>query len=259
MKLLLNAIKTGLLLLVVAYVGLLLLFYVFQRKLIYFPTSPTADFGLAAYTLDEGDVALQGYIEHPGRERVILYFGGNAEQIEYGLRQLAREFPTLAVAGFHYRGYSGADGSPSQQALFADALTIYDHLAGRYREVWVMGRSLGSGVAAYLAAQRPVTKLALVTPFDSIESIAREQFWYVPVGWLLKDPYRSVAYTPDIKALTLLLTAGEDRLVTAAHSERLFEAFADDRASYKTLPGKDHNNISDHPDYIATLRQFFNP
>lgn len=83
---------------------------------------------------------------------------------------------------------------PSEVALVADALALFDRVYAEHPHVVVGGRSLGSGVAVHVASLRPVARLVLVTPYDSLYGIAARQFPYVPVRWLLWDTFESWRY-----------------------------------------------------------------
>jgi hypothetical protein len=78
--------------------------------------------------------------------------------------------------------------------LFSDALAIYDRIKKDHQQIIAIGRSLGTGVAVYLAAQREIEKLVLVTPFDSLRSVAQEIYPIYPISLILKESYRSIEY-----------------------------------------------------------------
>jgi pimeloyl-ACP methyl ester carboxylesterase len=154
----------------------------------------------------------------------------------------------------HYRGYAGSTGEPSEQALVDDAVLLFDRVAAAHPEVEVIGRSLGSGVALQLASRRPVKKLVLVTPFDSIADLAAEQFPVFPVRWLLRDKYESWRYAQEIRTPTLVLAAERDEVIPAWSTQRLMTRFAQGVASVRTIPGVGHNTISESPAYVEALR-----
>src|SRR5260370_41081884 len=89
----------------------------------------------------------------------LIYFGGNAEDVSLNMPSLSAGFPDSAIYLLHYRGYGGSSGRPSEGALFADALTLFDQVHSKHPDVDVVGRSLGSGIAVYVASLRPVTRL----------------------------------------------------------------------------------------------------
>jgi len=123
-------------------------------------------------------------------------------------------------------------------------------------QVAVMGRSLGSGVAVWLASQRPVSQLILVTPFNSLQEIAAAQFPYFPVRWLLLDRYESWRFAPAVKVPTLTLEAEKDEVIPAASTQALAGHFRPGLVTLKILSDARHNTISDHPEYVELLREF---
>ena len=96
---------------------------------------------------------------NPGRDRVLVYFGGNGERLDPWRDVVAHHFPDHTTYLMAYRGYGASDGEPSQQTLSADAVALVDHVTERHSRapVDVLGRSLGSGVAMHVATQRTVT------------------------------------------------------------------------------------------------------
>jgi fermentation-respiration switch protein FrsA (DUF1100 family) len=188
----------------------------------------------------------------------LIYFGGNAEEVS-AFPLDANELPGVSFALFNYRGYGKSDGDPSEQALFSDALAIYDAVAARpgvdRKRIAVMGRSLGSGVATYLASQRPVSAVVLVTPFDSVAAIARAQYPFVLVDLLLKHPFDSLGRAPAIEAPLLALIAGADSIIPPRHAERLVRAWRGPVTSV-VFERADHNDISSDPRYWSTIRGF---
>jgi uncharacterized protein len=89
----------------------------------------------------------------------------------------------------------------------------------------VMGYSLGSGVATYTAANRPVHRVVLLTPFDSVAAIAKRQFPWLPVDWLLKHRFDSVSRAPMIDKPMLCVAADRDNVIPMPHTKALFDAW----------------------------------
>jgi pimeloyl-ACP methyl ester carboxylesterase len=210
--------------LLAGYVILCLLLYLLQRQLIYFPVP-------ASYPPDNPLVLRQGQqqvlvSQRPlASQQALLYFGGNAEDVSVSLAEFAQAFPDHALYLMHYRGYGGSAGRPSEQALVSDALALFDQISQQHSDITVIGRSLGSGVAVQLAAQRPVQQLVLITPFDSLTALASQQFPLFPVRWLLKDRYESAQAAASINTPTLLLVAKQDEIIDPERGEALYQAF----------------------------------
>jgi uncharacterized protein len=235
---------------VVAYVGLCAVMFLFQRSFIYYPRPRGGDSGarLMPMPIDEGEVLVSVKRREGGA--AVIYFGGNAEDVSTGMPQLSEAFPDSSIYLMHYRGYGGSAGSPSEEALFADALALFDRVRETHPDITVIGRSLGSSVAVYLAGTRDVSRLILITPFDSMTDIAARQFPFLPVNWLLIDRYESFRYAPHVKAPTLIITAEHDELIPPESSRKLYTRFAPGVASFHVVPGTNHNNISFSPEYL---------
>ncbi len=239
---------------VLVYLGLCAALFFFQRSMIYFPQPRSAGPSVATIAMKAGDHdVIVTTRAHAGPE-ALIYFGGNAEDVSYSLPDLSRAFAEHAIYLLHYRGYGGSGGTPSETALFADALTLFDRVHAEHPNVLVIGRSLGSGVAVHLARVRPVARLVLVTPYDSLEDLAASRFPFFPVRWLLRDRFESRRYAAQVSAPTLLIGAEHDEVVPLRSAELLATRFRPGVATLTVLPGTGHNTVSDHPRYLALLK-----
>ncbi len=119
-----------------------------------------------------------------------------------------------------------------------------------------MGRSLGSGVAVYVASQRPVTRLVLVTAFDSLVNVAREHFWWLPVRLLLRDRYDSTSRAREVTAPVLMVVAGEDEIISRVRSDALAAAFVPGQVQIRVIPSVMHNTLDLAPEYLGAVRSF---
>ena len=237
----------------VGYLGLCGALYAFQRSLLYFP-QPRNGPPSAEITLPGIDVDVRASVRPHDGPQALVYFGGNGEDVSQTLPELARTFPDHAIYAMHYRGYGRSGGSPSEAALQSDALALYDLVARSHASVSAIGRSLGSGIAIRVASERPVSRLVLVTPYDSIAALAAAQFRWFPVRWLLQDPYESVRVAPAITVPTTLVAAEHDEVIPRASTERLLAAFAPGVATMIIIPDAGHNDLSRLPAYGRALR-----
>lgn len=238
--------------------------FVGQERLL-FPTALVAPAGPLApggerLTLTAPDgVRLEGVYLPPmraaGDGTLILSFSGNATNAQDLAERLRAAFPDYPIAAFHYRGYAPSGGSPGAEAMAADAPLAYDLVLERYRprRIVAVGVSLGSGIAAALASQRPLAGLILVTPFDSLKNVARQLYWWLPVSLLMRHDIDAVAALSDRSVPVAIIAAGEDRLVRLERTESLRRALSDVRL-HVTLPGASHNDIFLHPDLDRALR-----
>ena len=233
------------------YAAACLLLYLFQRSLLYFPQ--LARVQGPDLTLSVPGAELQVSVQVHSGPRAVLYFGGNAEDVSGSLAELAATFPKHAVYALHYRGYGRSTGKPSEQALHADAVALFDQVVRDHPEITVIGRSLGSGVAIRLAAERSVARLVLVTPYDSIAAVAAQQFAWFPVRWLIRDRFDSASVASSIRVPTTLVVAEHDTVIRRERSEALLARFAPGVATLVLIPGADHNTLNGLPAYEAAL------
>lgn len=189
---------------------------------------------------------------------LVLYFGGNAEEVSWMLEE-AGNAPGVSWLLVDYRGYGLSEGSPGEAALVSDALQWFDHaltLPGvDPRRVIAFGRSLGSGVAVALAAQRPVERVILATPYDSLAAVAKRYYWYLPVDLLLKHRFDSIALAPLLKQPLLCLIAERDEVIPPVHGERLCEAWGGPKRKV-LLQEAGHNTTDAHPMFWTSIREF---
>ncbi|MEI8227006.1 MAG: alpha/beta fold hydrolase [Planctomycetota bacterium] len=237
---------------VVVYAGLCLVFLLFQRSFIYMPTPVTPTHAQAFPLEVPGATVRISSRPHDG-PGALVYFGGNAEDVAYTLSELAELFSDRAIYGMHYRGYSGSSGRPAEAALRSDAQALFELVHARHPDVIVVGRSLGSSLAIQLAAEEPISRLVLITPFESILSIARRVAPFLPMGLLLRDKYESWRYAPRVTCPTLVIAASHDELVPLADTRRLVAAFPPDVATLKVVNGTDHNSVSAEAEFREAL------
>ncbi len=190
---------------------------------------------------------------------LLIYFGGNAEEVSW-MTAAAANFPGIGLLLMNYRGYGLSEGAPSEAALFADALAIFDAMAKRPAidpaRIGAIGRSLGSAVAVHLAAHRPVRAVALVTPFDNMAGVGRHHYPLLPVRALLRQRFDSMQHASRLRQALLCLVAGRDAIVPPKLARRLFEAWAGEK-EWAEFAFADHNDIQLAPGYWLKLREFF--
>jgi pimeloyl-ACP methyl ester carboxylesterase len=249
----------------IVYIALLLLgiylllaafLYLFQRKLIYFPVAVDPSFEAQNVIVDNRGLRLHGWVLNPGKDRAVVYFGGNSELITHRRGFFEDVFRDYSVYLIDYRGYGNSEGNPNEAGLFSDALAIFDSVSTAHKSITAYGRSLGSGVAVYLAANRPLEKLILLTPYDSVAEVAQKVYPLFPVRYLIKDSFDSAALAGDIEIPVLITSAEFDREIRLPHTLALKRRFTRAQVDYQMIAGAAHNNIVDFPDYRDAVRAF---
>ncbi|MBD3790981.1 MAG: alpha/beta fold hydrolase [Campylobacterales bacterium] len=233
-----------------------LLLYIFQSSFIYYPT-PAVKHPFPEKTFINKGETIRVITLNEGKPKAIIYFGGNGESVAYSAEDFYENFPGYTVYLVNYRGYGGSSGTPTQTGLFSDAMAIYDKINKDHQQIIAIGRSLGSGVALYLASQREVEKLVLITPFESLRSVAQEIYPIFPMSLILRDSYCSIEYAEKVSAKkTLLLVAGDDRIISPHHAYRLASHFVPEDITIQVIEGKGHNTISSDQRYYTLLKDF---
>jgi hypothetical protein len=241
----------------------------FWDRLIFFPqpideaaAGALARPGIGQFWVRGGDgKSLHGWLvgATSAPEPLLIYFGGNAEEVSW-MVHAAASFPGCGLLAMNYRGYGLSEGAPSEPALLADALAVFDAATGRPgvdpKRVGVIGRSLGSAVACHLAAHRPLRAVALVTPFDSLASVGRHHYPLLPVRWLARHRFDSLALARHLRQPLLCLVAGRDRVVPPRLARRLFDAWAGAK-QWAEFADAGHDDIQLAPGFWGRLRDFF--
>lgn len=240
------------------YLGLCGFMYVRQRDLVYCPDETRVEAGQTNFSLVNGDVTLRGWVVNPGRRRALVYFGGNSEPIHLNRSSFARWFPTHTVYLVSYRGFGASEGQPDEESLASDALALFDHVRQAHPRIGidVIGYSLGSGVAAHVAARRPVRRLALITPYDTLTNVGQARYRWLPIRLLARDRYDSASNLSRRTGPTLVVRAGKDKVIPATSTQRLIEALPR-RPQVLELPNAEHGDVAMAPGFAKTLKTFF--
>jgi len=228
--------------------------FLFQRQLLYRPDStrpPLADLAMLGVreiemTTEDGLRLFSWHLPPRAGRPVIAYFHGNGGHIGYRgerLRRFADEGFGVLLA--EYRGYAGNPGAPTETGLLADAraaLAFLDaqRVAADRRVLY--GESLGTGVAAQIAADHPIAALILESPYTSIANVAQYHYPWVPVRWLLHDRFDALAVIDRVSAPTLFLQAERDTVIPARFGRALYAAAPEPKETWSTNQG-DHEDV----------------
>jgi uncharacterized protein len=197
--------------------------------------------------------------DEPAKERtLILGFGGNAWNAQDVARYLHELFPDEEVIAFHYRGYAPSQGSPSAEALISDAPIIYDFAVERVRpaRVLAIGFSIGSGIAARLAAERKLDGLILVTPFDSLKSVAQSMYPWIPIGPFFEHEIDAASALEKVDVPVAIIAAERDEIVPAARTDALRQHVRQ-MPFDRTIAGAGHNDIYARSDFHDAMHEAF--
>lgn len=268
LRLTLDTLKLFLAAIAIVYAGIVVVVWILQERMLFYPQGvtipPRAPAGwkmeTVAFTAKDG-TRLAGTLLLPPIERapLVIYFGGNAEEVT-GYAHSAREtYGERAVLLVNYRGYGASAGRPTESGLVSDAAELFDwaraHAGIDPQRIALHGRSLGSGVAVQLAAARPVRCVILTTPFSSALDVAREVYPWLPVAFLMRHPFDSGRRAPSIHVPALFLTGEADTLIPKRHAERLASVWGGP-VEHLSFDGFGHNDIDLSPRYVEAIHAF---
>jgi uncharacterized protein len=235
----------------VGYVGIAALMYLYQDRLLYSPdrerTDPRA-IGLAhaeeVMLTGSGGTGLVAWYT-PARDGAptILFLHGNGGSLK--TRTDRYRYYTgegFGVLFLSWRGYGGSAGEPGEKGFNEDADAAYDWLIAQGvapEKLFVVGESLGTGLAVQLAARKPVKALALEAPYDSVAAVAAGRYWWLPVHYLIKDRYDSLRAIGEVRVPLLVHHGDLDTTIPIAAGRRLFAA-ANDPKQFVELKGGTH-------------------
>ena len=212
-----------------------LLLYLNQEKLIYFPDSTVL--------LTPNSVGLEfreHWIETKDGERlhawwlpsaeadapIVLFLHGNAGNISHRMDSL-RLFHELGLSTLiiDYRGYGLSSGRPGEPGTYQDAQAAYDFLQTHYRaaaqRLIIFGRSLGGGVATWLANHNACSGVIIESSFLSIPTMGQEIYPWMPIRWLSRIHYDNAARMASLSCPVLVIHSRDDDLVPFRHGQQL--------------------------------------
>ena len=237
----------------------------FQSRLI-FPTHAVPDPGplptrAETWSIKTKDGATLSGVRMPAARNktfktLILGFGGNGWNAQDVAEYLHELYPNAEVVAFHYRGYKPSTGSPSAEALIADAPLVYDRASERLKpsRTIAVGFSIGTGVAAQLASSRKLDGLILVTPFDSLKAVAQSMYPWLPIGAFFQHEIDAAGPLAKAKVPVAILEAQRDELVPHERTEALRRRLPNLKFD-RTIPRAGHNDIYARSDFQLAMRE----
>jgi pimeloyl-ACP methyl ester carboxylesterase len=228
-------------------------FYQWQFFMVFSPIYHRGEKMCAACSLlsitTKDNVELEGALYEPLEPKAtLLVFVGRSHDAVGIINKLAESYSDLRIVTFNYRSYGRSGGKLSEQNLLSDAMLIATLVQKNYGNFSLLGYSLGSNVAAYVAMNHKVQKLFLVGAFDSIASLAKSKFVdksffpMIDLSRVFRYKFPTQEYVQNIDAPTYLFSSLDDELTYIANARRLKEKIKNLRA-YKELQGLNHKEL----------------
>ncbi|MGO8839237.1 MAG: alpha/beta hydrolase [Limisphaerales bacterium] len=186
--------------------------------------------------------------KQPAEGRVLIVYGnGSCATACAHYADVIQNFAAFDVYIVEYPGYADRSGSPSQKNLFRAADEAF-RLLGTNEPVYLVGESLGTGVAAYLAGTHPdqVAGLVLLGAYNRLTDVAHYHMPWLPVHLMLVDRFPSEDYLRHYHGPVAVLVAGQDRVVPEKFGRRLYDGYAGPKRLWE-FPQGDHGTVMSQP------------
>lgn len=251
MRVLRKALAISLALFAGVYLVVCGLLYFNQRSMMYFPTPPVGapQIGIEVVKLKtaDGETLIAWWLPPADSFKpVFLLFNGNNDSLAFQgerLRAIAAQGAgLLAVA---YRGYDGSTGAPTEKGLREDAAAAYEFLLTKAApdRIVIHGFSLGSGVATWLASQKPARALVLEAPYTAAVDLAAELYPWAPVRLLMRDRYLSRELIGTVGEPVLIVHGDRDAVVPYHHGPKLFSKAVQPK-TFVRMVGSEHSTLT---------------
>lgn len=239
--------------------------YLFQEKFIFLPTvleqdykyTFNNDFEEVFLKTDSAAVINAIHFKVKNPKGVILYFHGNAGDLSrWG--EIASYFTKFNYDVFviDYRTYGKSTGPLSEKAMYHDAQFCYTYLKARYSEndIILYGRSLGTGVATFIASENNPKQLLLETPYYSLVDVAKYRFPMFPVTKLMSYTFPTYKLMNTVYCPILIIHGTEDKVVPMSSGKKLYQSINSESCTFIEIQGASHNNIIDYPEYHQAIK-----
>jgi pimeloyl-ACP methyl ester carboxylesterase len=245
------------------YVLLCAVLYIKQESLLFFPNRLRADYQFRFpgrfeerwITAADG-TRLHGLLFHaPNSKGLVFYLHGNGGDVS----SWGEAAPTYTRLGYDvffldYRGYGKSEGRISSQTqLLSDVQMAYHQLLAEYpeRQTVILGYSVGTGPATWLAARQHPKLLILQAPYFSMRDLATRLYPFVP-GFLVRYPLPTNELITQVQAPVVLFHGDRDEVIYYQSSLRL-RALLKPTDRLVLLPGAGHNGMTANPEYQREL------
>lgn len=236
------------------YLLLLLVVFLLQRKMIYFPAQYSIEHqqqladqaNLKLWTSADDYLGLITKTPQATYKGTVIVFHGNAgSATDRTYYRDALEKQGYRVILAEYPGYAARKGSPSEQALIADGIQTAKQALNDFGEpVFLWGESIGGGVVGGIvqSGQIPVKGIVLVSPFNRMADVAQHHYWYFFAKWLIRDKFDNIENLKNYSGNTAVLLAEKDEIIPNKYSLKLFESLRSPKKLW-TFKDAGHNTL----------------
>ena len=249
--------------LVFTFAILAFVFYHLQYFMLFSPTYYRTDkldddFEILSIVTDDG-VELEGVVYEPKQlyrklsdiDSTLLFFGGRTHDSVGLIKKLSKSFPHTRIITFNYRSYGRSKGVLNEKNILEDGLKISQLIQKNYGDFYILGFSIGSSVASFVASKMKVLGVFLVAPFDSIALLVKEKYGlYVP--WMLRYKFDKTKLVKEIDAKTYLFASKNDD-ITYIENARNLKQHVKNLTLYREFEDLSHSELLWDDEVLETI------
>ncbi len=255
----------------IAYAAIVLLLFIFQSRLVYFPqigqeivATPQAyglEFESVNILTEDGETLHAWWVPAQDARGTILFFHGNAGNISHRIDYL-RMFHKLGYATliFDYRGYGNSTGTPSEEGTYRDAVAAWRWLTQtrglKPEDIIFVGESLGGAVASGLAARHAPRALVLLSTLTSVPDLGAQVYPFIPVRMISRFSYDTLARIVQINVPLLVAHSRDDDIIPFAHGKKIYEAAGEPKKFLEMRGGHNDGFIFMREEWVGALAAF---
>ena len=206
-------------------------------------------------------IKLEGVVYEPkDAKSSILYFAGRSQDSVGTINKLSKAYPNTRVVTFNYRSYGKSEGVASEKNLLKDALEIASFVEKKYGKFYLLGFSIGSNIAAFVASKMEVKALFMLGAFDSIASLAKSKFVdksffpMIDLSKIFRYKFRTIEYVKNVKADTYLFVSKQDD-ITYIENSRVLKKSIKHLLYYKELENLSHKELLCFDEVVKKIRE----
>jgi len=250
--------KIALLLFVIFYIGFGIAVTVFQEKLIYLRFSQ--DFDTCAAFKSAEKIELGGtraYFKNVGDQLAVLYHGNAGSACDRGYWAEIFENNGYSYLIVEYEGYSNDGSQPSHEGVKRNVDDVVSFItSGNFRNIAVVGESIGSGAASYHASLSAPQKILLIAPFSSLADLAKSVYWFYPTFLMVDNAFDNTIYLKDYSGSALVIHGEADNGIPQKFGRKLFDTIGSTNKRFVSIPQAGHNDILGFDDFIKEVNNF---
>ncbi|MAI07408.1 MAG: hypothetical protein CMF61_00480 [Magnetococcales bacterium] len=235
---------------VIFYIGVCAFMFFRQERLLFpahlAPASPDENY--TSFKTDDQfllETKIFRATANANKTPLLILFTGNAQNAILAGEGIWKGFEeNINLATMNYRNYGNSEGQPTEKNIFKDAVAFTKFIKSEYpsEKVYLMGISLGTGIASYVASQIDVDGVILMTPYDSIVNVGQAQYPFLPVKFLIKHPFDTTLHIQNVQAPVAIMRAGNDKVILSERTNNLVN-FVPNLAYDHTVPNMEHTEI----------------